>query len=328
MRPVLARAAAQDVSLLLAVVLVCIGFSLLSGRFADLDNLKNVLLQASATVIAAVGMTFVIATRGIDLSIGSIMNLSLCFAAFLAGTRIEAELTTVVGPLAYPLALLAGTALGALNALLIGRVGLSPLIATLGTLTLYRGLALHLTGAALTAVSGPILWFARAQVAGVALPVLAAALVVLGGAVALAWTVSGRQLLALGGSPRSAVETGIPIQRLLLLVYGLAGFCGAAAGLIVVGRVGVINSDLGFGFEFTVITAVVLGGTSLFGGRAAVAGSVMGALLLTIIDNGLNLIGANPYAYDVVRGLILVGAVSLDAAVRSWRDRAGATLPI
>ena len=211
-----------------------------------------------------------------------------------------------------------------LNALLIGRVGLSPLIATLGTLTLYRGLALHLTGAALTAVSGPILWFARAQVCG-RRPAGAGRRRCRAGAAPWRWPgrSPGRQLLALGGSPRSAAGDRHPIQRLLLLVYGLAGCCGAAAGLIVVGRVGVINSDLGFGFEFTVITAVVLGGTSLFGGRAAILGSVMGALLLTIIDNGLNLIGANPYAYDVVRGLILVGAVSLDAAVRSWRDRAG-----
>ena len=111
------------------------------------------------------------------------------------------------------------------------------------------------------------------------------------------------------------------------LVYGLAGLCAAAAGLVVVGRVGVINQDLGFGFEFTVITAVVLGGTSLFGGRAAILGGVMGAVLLTVIDNGLNLIGADPYVYDVVRGLVLLAAVSMDAAARHLRERRAAAMP-
>ena len=154
---------------------VCIGFGLLSDRFADLDNLRNVLLQAAPTVIATVGMTFVIATRGIDLSIGSILNLALCTAVTLTGTRIEAELNTQTTALVYPVALATGLILGVINAQLIIRLRLSPLIATLGTLTLYRGLAQHLTSAALIAVSGPVLWFGRAQFFGIALPVIVAA---------------------------------------------------------------------------------------------------------------------------------------------------------
>jgi len=173
-----------------------------------------------------------------------------------------------------------------------------------------------------------VLWFGRAQVGGVGLPAVVAAFSAAAGWILLARTVWGRQVLALGGSPRSAAETGIESARLLTAVYGLAGLCGAVAGLVVVGRVGVINQDLGFGFEFTVITAVVLGGTSLFGGRAAILGGVMGAVLLTVIDNGLNLIGADPYVYDVVRGLVLLTAVSADAAARHVRERRAAAVPV
>ena len=309
------KVAAQQLSLVLVVIVMAVVFSLLSDRFADYDNLRNILLQSSATTIGAVGMTFVIVTRGIDLSIGSTANLSLGLAIFLAGTKSEAALATDTTAWVYPIALLAGAILGGFNAILINRLKISPLIATLGTLTLYRGLGLHLTQATLTAVRGPILSFARDQVLGIGLPVFAALIVVAVGWLLLAQTVFGRRLLALGGSPRSAAETGLDTGTLLLIVYAIVGLCGATAGLIVVGRVGVLNSDLGFGFEFTVITAVVLGGTSLFGGRGSIIGSVIGAVLLTTIDNGLNLIGANPFIYDVIRGLILMAAVSLDAIV-------------
>ena len=315
------RLATQQLSLILVVIAMAVVFSLLSDRFADYDNLRNILLQSSATTIGAVGMTFVIVTRGIDLSIGSIANLSLGLAIFLAGTKSEAALATDTTGWAYPIALLTGTILGGLNAVLITRLRISPLIATLGTLTRYRGLGLHLTQATLTAVRGPILSFGRDQILGIGLPVFAAALAIAVGWLLLTQTVFGRRLLALGGSPRSAAETGLATGRLLLAVYAIAGLCGAAAGLIVVGRVGVLNSDLGFGFEFTVITAVVLGGTSLFGGRGSIIGSVIGAVLLTTIDNGLNLIGANPFIYDVIRGLILMAAVSLDAIVSRLDQR-------
>lgn len=313
------RAAAQQMSLILVVVIMCVFFSLQSDRFADYDNLRNVLLQSSATTIGAVGMTFVIVTRGIDLSIGSIANFALGMAVFLGGMKSVEALTTDTTYWVYPIALAAGLGLGLVNAVLITRLEISPLITTLGTLTLYRGLGLHLTDASLLSVRGPILEFARGQLFGIGLPVYAALAIVALGWLLLAQTAFGRRILALGGSPRSAAETGIKTTGLLLAVYGLSGFCGAIAGLIVVGRVGVINPDLGFGFEFTVITAVVLGGTSLFGGRGNILGSVIGAVLLTTIDNGLNLIGANPFIYDVVRGLILMAAVSLDAVVNRLR---------
>ncbi len=317
----ISRSAAQVWSLVAVLLLVSIGFSSLTDRFADLDNLRNVLLQAAPTTIGAIGMTFVIAARGIDLSIGSIANLAIAIAIAAAGTRAEAELTTDTVWLVYPVALLAGVLLGALNAVAIVSLRLSALITTLGTLTLYRGLGLHVTSASLIAVRGPVLGFGRTLVFGVGLPVWAALLFAVIGWVVLSQTPAGRQILALGGSPRSAVETGLRTGRLLVLAYAISGLCGAIAGLIMVGRVGMVNPDLGFGMEFTVITAVVLGGTSLFGGRASILGAVLGSLLLATIDNGMTLIGANPYSYDVVRGVILLAAVSADAISAYLRGR-------
>jgi ribose/xylose/arabinose/galactoside ABC-type transport system permease subunit len=323
----LSRTDAQLWSLIAVLVAVSLGFAELSDRFADYDNLRNVLLQSAPTMLGAVGMTLVIAARGIDLSIGAIANLALAIGLLGAGTRSEAALATDTGWLIYPIVVLSGLVLGVVNAGAIVVLRLTPLIATLGTLTLYRGLGLHLTNASLIAVRGPILDFGRGQFLGIGLPVFAALLVAVLGWLFLAETPAGRQVLALGGSPRSALESGLRASRLVTLAYGVSGLCGAVAGLVMVGRVGVVNPDLGYGMEFTVITAVVLGGTSLFGGRASMLGSVLASILLTTIDNGMTLIGANPYAYDVVRGVILLIAVSADAASAHMRSRRSPVIP-
>jgi ribose/xylose/arabinose/galactoside ABC-type transport system permease subunit len=305
--------------LALCVVLAALSFffSQRSAGFADWGNLRNILLDASPTVICAVAMTFIIVTRGIDLSIGSVANMALAAAVMAAGAG-DGHTTFI----AYPIAIAAGLVAGLLNGLIISYIGINPLIATLGTMTLFRGIGLHLTGASLSTVEGPLTILGRTQLFGLGLPVWLALAVVATGTLVLAQTVAGRQLLALGGSPRSARETGIVEGRLLLAVYTLAGVAGAVAGLIIVGRVGVLTSELGFGFEFTVITAVVLGGTSLFGGRGTIVGSALGAILLTTIQNGLNLIGADPYYYDVVRGAVLMAAVTADTLMTRLAYRA------
>ena len=312
--------AVQQLTLVGLLGVVAAVFTVMTEGFAQVDNLRNILLDASPTIIGAVAMTFVIVTRGIDLSIGSVANFALAAAIMLAGTK-SASITTDTSWMVYPVALISGLGLGLVNGFIIIRLQVNPLIATLGTLTLYRGLGLHLTSASLYAVEGPILTLGRGQFLGLGLPVYLALGAAGLGAFVLARTVAGRQLLALGGSPRSAAETGIRTARLLLVVYAMAGLGGALAGLIIVGRVGVLTSELGFGFEFTVITAVVLGGTSLFGGRGSILGSVIGAILLTTIQNGLNLIGADPYIYDVVRGLILMLAVTMDTVTSRLSER-------
>lgn len=305
----------QQVQLLILLLLLA-GVSLIfaqnSAGFAAWSNLRNILLDATPTVIGAVAMTFVIITRGIDLSIGSIANLSIASAIMLTGIRPEGSMLTETGWAVYPIALAVGLGLGLINGLCITVLRINPLIATLGTMTLYRGIGLHLTDASLVSVQGAISWFGRGQLLGLGLPVWLGIAAAFAAAVILSQSVLGRQMLALGGSPRSARETGIGEVKIILLVYALVGLAGAFAGLTIVGRVGVLSSELGSGLEFTVITAVVLGGTSLFGGSGSILGSLLGALLLTTIQNGLNLIGADPYHYDVIRGGILIAAVTMD----------------
>lgn len=305
--------------LVLAAVLAAISvlFAQRSAGFADWGNVRNILLDASPTIICAVAMTFIVITRGIDLSIGSVSNMALAAAVVATGTA--AGLSAAV---AYPVALAVGALAGLVNGAIVVWVRINPLIATLGTMTLFRGIGLHLTGATLHPIEGPLTLLGRTQLLGVGLPIWLALVAVACGAVVLGQTVAGRHLLALGDSPRSARETGIAGNRLLLAIYTVAGLAGALAGLIVVGRVGVLTSELGFGFEFTVITAVVLGGTSLFGGRGTIIGSALGAILLTTIQNGLNLMGSDPYYYDVVRGAVLMAAVSADTIMTRFAHRA------
>lgn len=307
----------RGAALLGVLVVLVVAFGILSDRFLDYDNMANLLLQSSITGIAAIGLSFVIMTAGIDLSAGSSMNLALVLAISIAGTAGTMEYTTQTNWLVYPVALVAGTALGCLNALAIIFLRLSPLIVTLATLSLYRGIALHLTGGREMLVFGSIREFGRGLIGiGIGYPVVAMfALAAL--ATALLRHVSiGRFVLAVGGSERSARENGIPTGRVLLFAYGFAGITAAVAGLVLVGRVGAVNPDLGWQFEFTVITAVVLGGTSLLGGKGSIRGAIVAAVVLSTISNGLNLIGADPYIYDVIRGCVLLFAVVLDAAAQ------------
>lgn len=315
MKPLKLRRA-QIIALCAVLAFLSIFFAKNSAGFADWGNLRNILLDASPTVICAVAMTFIIITQGIDLSVGSVANVALAMAVTL--TTAGAEVSPIIG---YPVALAVGLAAGLLNGVIIAYVGINPLITTLGTMTLFRGIGLHLTGASLAPVDGPLTVLGRMQVLGIGLPIWLALICVVGGALALGQTVAGRQLLALGNSRRSARETGVSSGRLLLAIYAFAGLAGAVAGLIIVGRVGALTSELGFGFEFTVITAVVLGGTSLFGGRGTIIGSALGAILLTTIQNGLNLMAADPYYYDVVRGAVLMAAVSADTAMTRFARR-------
>jgi ribose transport system permease protein len=315
----------QQAALAMFIVIVGVVFSTLAPSFLDFRNFANILLQASALALISIGMTYVVLTRGIDLSVGSIVYLSMAAAVALTGTphaqRIEIETTAAV----YPIAMAVGALLGLLNAFVILQFRISPLIATLGTLTLYRGIALHVTGAREIILGGSVLDFGRMQVNDIiGVPVIVTLAVALIAGLTLRHTVFGRHALAVGGNPRSATETGLPVNRILIITYGLTGLLAGIAGLMIVGRIGGLNPDLGWNFEFTVITVVVLGGTSLFGGRGSILGSMLGALLLTMVNNGLNLIGTDPFYYDLIRGLVLISAVSIDAmTTRMHRTRSG-----
>ena len=306
-------AALQRYSIVVLLVIVAAIFSVLSPRFSSPSNLVTVLLQAAATAIAAIGMTFVITCAEIDISVGSMMSLAMTLAWLVAVEPGAAPGESApVGPIVYPAALVAGLVLGLINGLIVNGLRINSLVATLATLSVYRGVALHLVGSSDKPSVGAVQVLARAETLGVGWPVYLAVLVATIGAVVLYRTRPGRYIHALGGSLRSAAETGLPTARTRLLAFAVSGVCAAIAGLVTVGRVGTLQAGLGVNFEFTVIAAVVLGGTSLFGGRGSVVGSMLGAVLLSTIDNGLNLINASVYIYDVIRGVILIIAIAMD----------------
>jgi ribose transport system permease protein len=302
-------------------VVVMLGFSTQTTDYLTLTNFQNILLQSAAVVIAAVGMTFVLTAGGIDLSVGSTMILTTVVGLSVYGVRSADAGET--GPGVYVVVIGLAVVLGALNGYLITKLRVHPLLITLATLNVYRGIALHITEAGDRHAGGAIQAVARGSIVGIGLPVLIAVLLVVGGEFALRKTVFGRHIIAMGGSRRSAVENGIPVNRLQIVVYALSGLCAGIAAVVIAGRIGTVQTSLGSGFEFTVITAVIVGGTSLLGGRGTVVGSALGALLLAVIDNGLNLVNASIYFYDIVRGLVLVLAVLTDVLItRRMRQKA------
>lgn len=307
----------QRYSVVVMLVVVVAIFASVSKPFFSTSNLTNILLQASATAVAAVGMTFVLIIAEVDISIGSLMSLAMTVAWMVAvadggGAGVEAGVNAWV----YPVGLLMGLGLGLLNGLLINRLRISSFIATLATMFAFRGIAWKMVGSSdKPFADSPVLFLGRAEFLGIGLPIYLLVAISVIAIIVLNRLPAGRYLFAMGGSLRSAVESGLPVNRLRVFAFGVSGLCAAAAGLITIGRIGTLQAGLGTGFEFTVIAAVVLGGTSLLGGRGSIVGSILGAILLVVIDNGLNLLNASVYIYDVVKGVILITAVGIDVAL-------------
>lgn len=299
------------VAVLVGIIFLGFAFSQMSPAFLQLRNLQNILVQAAVTSVMAIGMTFVIMTAGIDISVGGILYLTLVLAT-------EFSLKTEVGQgypiLIYLVAIALGSLLGLVNGLLINYIGINPLITTLATLTIYRGMAIHINQARITIPNQSARFLGVGNINGIPAPLIVVVIVLIIGVFILRFTRFGRYALAIGSSKRSAIESELPVRSVLLACYTLAGFLSGLAGMILLGRVGAVQTDIGIGIEFTVITAVVLGGTLLSGGNASILGSVLGAIFLVMIDNGLNLIHVSAFIYDIVRGSVLVGAVLIDRA--------------
>jgi ribose transport system permease protein len=310
-------ASVQRYSIVVILLIVVVVFASISKPFFTASNLSNILLQAAATSVAAVGMTFILVIGEIDISIGALMSLAMTIAWMVAVVPgAEAGQQAGVNAWVYPVGLLMGLALGLFNGLLINGLRITSFIATLATMFAFRGVAWKMVGSSDKAFAdSAVMVLGRTEFLGIGVPIYLVAAVSAVAFVVLNRTPFGRYLYAVGGAPRSAVETGLPINLLRVAAFGVSGLCTAIAGLITIGRVGTLQAGLGSGFEFTVIAAVVLGGTSLLGGRGSIVGSILGAILLVVIDNGLNLIDASIYIYDVVKGVILIAAVVIDVAL-------------
>lgn len=302
---------ARWIAVLVGILVLGFVFSQLNPSFLNIRNLQNILVQAAVTGVMAIGMTFVIMTAGIDISVGGILYLTLVLATeFSLRTQIGQSVPVSI----YLVAVIVGTALGFVNGLVINYIGINPLITTLATLSIYRGLAIHINQARITIPNQVARFLGIGNIQGIPMPLVILVIILILGIFLLRYTRFGRYALSIGSSERSAVESGLPVKGVLLGCYALTGFLAGLAGMILLGRVGAVQTDIGIGIEFTVITAVVLGGTLLSGGSASILGSVMGAVFLVMIDNGLNLINASAYVYDIVRGSVLVGAVLIDRA--------------
>ncbi len=307
-RQVQMRAMIAAVGMLPVLVLLCIGFHYLSdGRFFTPQNISIVAQQAAINTVLAAGMTFVILTGGIDLSVGSML-------AAAAMAAVICSLIPGWGLLGIPAGLITGLFFGAVNGALIAFVGLPPFIVTLGSLTAVRGLA-RLMGAD-TTVFNPDLSFAfigNASLFGVPWLAIIALVVIVASWFVLRRTVLGVRIYAVGGNPAAARLSGIKVWAILLFVYCLSGFLSGLGGVMSAARLYAANGlQIGQGYELDAIAAVILGGTSFVGGIGSIWGTLVGALIIAVLTNGLILTGVSDIWQFIIKGLVIIGAVALD----------------
>ncbi|WP_414474130.1 ABC transporter permease subunit [Microvirga sp. M2] len=301
------RSTLQAVGMLPVLIILGIAFDLMSGRFLSVQNLSIVAQQASINIVLAAGMTFVILTGGIDLSVGSI----LAAAAMVA---ILASKIPDWGMLGIPAAMLMGLALGFVNGALIAFIGLPPFIVTLGSLTAVRGLA-RLLGADTTQFNSelPFAFIGNGDLFGVPWLVVIALVVVLISWFILRRTVLGVHIYAVGGNPDAARLTGIKVWAVLLFVYCASGLTSGLGGVMAAARLYAANGlQLGQSYELDAIAAVILGGTSFVGGIGSIWGTLIGALIIAVLTNGLILVGVSDIWQFIIKGLVIIGAVALD----------------
>ncbi len=295
----------QASPILFGVVLLI--FGTLSPAFFQPANALNILLQSSSTGILAVGMTFVLLTAGVDLSVGSIMFVAAAVGGklILGGWSIPAVMLVMLG---------IGTLYGALNAFFITRLAIMAFIVTLATRYFGRGLGLRITETRAMNLPESFYELGAARFLGVPLPVVIFALVALLAHLILTRTPLGRRIYAVGFDPEAARKAGINTGLVLFVVYVISGVCAAMAGIVALSQAPAVSPGFGNNREFMAIAAAVLGGTSLFGGRGAVLpGTVLGAVLIQTIDNGLNILNVNPYLYPLITSAVIFVAVLLDA---------------
>jgi ribose/xylose/arabinose/galactoside ABC-type transport system permease subunit len=306
------------------LVVICVIFAVIEPAFVSTRNLFNVLRQVSIYGLLAVGMTFVILTRGIDLSVGSLLALSGLVAAAVykggtglltAGTAGQAEgygLWAAIGA-AVGVGLLGGL----LQGLAITQLKVPPFIVTLGGLTAFRGAALLFSGGQpISTFTDEYKFWGQGMIGPVPVPVIIFLSFAALAFIVLRYTRYGRHVYAVGGNPEAARLSGLNVNAITLSVYVITGFFAGLSGFLLSSRLNSAEQVAGVGYELTVIAGVVIGGTSLFGGEGGIFGTVIGILLIGVLSNGLTLMNVSPYWQQIVVGLIIVFAVYLDQLVK------------
>jgi ribose transport system permease protein len=302
---------------IIALLLMVIVLSLLTDRFLTTENTWNVMRQISVNLIVSVGMTLVILTAGIDLSVGSV--LALCGAITASMLKFGAEFTDANIYIGFTLfgaiigGVIAGSFLGWFNGIFITRFKVPPFVATLAMLTIARGLTMLWTGGfPVTGFGGNMAFIGTGWLLGIPMPVWISAVVVVGAVILTRKTRLGRHIYAVGGNEQAARLSGLNVKRIKLIVYTISGALAAVGGLIVTSRLDSAQPNAGMGLELDSIAAVVIGGTSLSGGKGTILGTVQGALIIGVLNNGLVLLNVSPFWQQVVKGLVILLAVVIE----------------
>ena len=293
---------------LIGLFLLVIVITLLNPSFLSINNLFNVLRQVSISALIAFGMTFVILTGGIDLSVGSTLALTGAVAASLLASGMDPII-------AMGIALILGLILGAINGVIITKGKVAPFIATLATMTIYRGLTLVYTeGRPISGLGDSMAFqlFGKGYFFGIPVPVVTMILTFAVLYFILHKTTFGRRVYAVGGNEEASRLSGISPDRVKIAVYAITGLLAAMSALILTSRLNSAQPTAGESYELDAIAAVVLGGTSLTGGKGWIFGTLVGALIIGVLNNGMNLIGVSSFFQQVVKGIVILLAVLID----------------
>jgi ribose transport system permease protein len=295
------------VGILMVLILLVLLMSIFAPNFNRVDNLLNIARSISVNAILAAGLTFVILTGGIDLSVGSIVAVSGVVAVIAAIAGVPAPVAVIIG-------MAVGGACGLVNGVLTAYLALAPFIVTLGTMTFLRGLAYTITnGQPIVSSDLNFKDLGNGYLLGIPVPVIAMLAVFLVAWFVLERTRYGRHVYAVGGNAQAARLAGVQVNRILLSVYVIAGICAGLAGVIFAARVISAQPTAGTGYELDAIAAVVLGGTSLVGGRGRIVGTLIGAIILGVLTTGLILLNVQFFTQLLIKGVVIILAVAIDS---------------
>ncbi|UON85247.1 ribose ABC transporter permease [Dyadobacter chenwenxiniae] len=302
---------------LIALFLLCLGLSILSDKFLSVSNLWNVMRQISVNICISTGMTLIVLTAGIDLSVGSVLALCGAITAGLLKNGIELPDNnlyigfTILG--AIFAGIITGSAMGAFNGWTITKFNVPPFVATLAMLTVARGLTMLWTqGFPISGLGDTFLYFGTGWFLGIPVPVWISAVIVAIAVFVTNKTRLGRYIYAIGGHESASRLSGIQVNRVKIIVYTIAGALAAVGGIMVTSRLDSAQPNAGISYELDSIAAVVIGGTSLSGGRGSILGTVQGAIIIGVLNNGLVLLNVSPFWQQVVKGLVILIAVIID----------------
>lgn len=302
---------ARKYATLMILVIFLVAMAFLTDRFFTFKNLMNVGRQISLNAIIAIGMTLVIISGGIDLSVGGVCALSCCMCARLLNNTQSIFLAVAV-------ALFIGLAVGTFNGFIIAHTGIAPFIVTLSTVSITRGITFVITNASPMPIShSAFKQIGQGTLLGIPVPIYIMAVIALLAAFLMGKTKFGRYVYAIGGNERSAIVAGIRVKMVKLMVYMLSGFLAAFTAVIYTARLSSGVPSLGDGFEMDAITAAVIGGASLSGGQGGIFGTLIGAVIIGILNNALNLLNINSYFQDIVTGGVVLLAVLFDFFIQS-----------